>query len=218
MNKKDIKLFPIGVRHFLPNYGVVNKIIDFVSLTGETSNLQCDMLKEVIQKFNSPNKIVALCADNTNINFGGCRRLGKNKAWRKLEAELKREIIDICCRTHIIHNCLQCTVDCLPIDIECFAVKLYKYFYIYSIRVEELKNFCESAKNGYAKLLQHGNTKFLSLGPSIERILSIFDGLFPFSRKMPCHAKKYISKSLLEIPAVFRQRPSVYFRSIHWPD
>ena len=77
-NKKDIKLFPIVVRYFLPNREIVDKIIDFVFLPGETSDLQCDMLKKVIQKFNLRNKIVALCPDNTNTNFGGCRRLGKN--------------------------------------------------------------------------------------------------------------------------------------------
>ena len=81
------------------------------------------------------------------------------------------------CGAHIIHNCLQCAVDCLPIDIECFAVKVYKYFYIYSVRVEELKSFCEFAGNNYNKVSQYGNTRFLSLGPSIERIISMFDGL-----------------------------------------
>ena len=67
----------------------------------------------------------------------------------------------------------------LPIDIEYFAVKVYKYmdFYIYSVRVEELESFWEFAGNNYNKLLQHRNTKFLSLGPSIKRILSMVDGL-----------------------------------------
>ena len=80
------------------------------------------MLKEVIQKFNLRNSIVALCADNTNTNFGGCRGLGKNNVWRKLEAELEREIIGIGCGAHIIHNCLPCAVDRLSINVECFAV------------------------------------------------------------------------------------------------
>ena len=176
-NKKDFTLFPIVVRYFLPNRGIADKIIDLVSLTGEISDLHCDMLKKVIQKFNLRNKIVALYADNTSINFGGCRRLGKNNVWRKLETELGRKIIGIGCGAHIIHNCLQCAVDCLPIDIECFAVKVYKCFYIYSVRVEELKSFCEFAGNNYNKVLQHGNTRFLSLGPSIERRSSMFDGL-----------------------------------------
>ena len=54
---------------------------------------------------------------------------------------------------------------------------MYKYFYVYSFRVEELKSFCEYAGNNYTKLLQLGNTRFFSLGPSIERILGMFDGL-----------------------------------------
>jgi hypothetical protein len=77
-NKKDIKLFPIVVRYFLPNCGVQDKIIDFISLPGETCDLQCAMLNEVSDKFALQNIIVALCADNTNTNFGGCKRLGKN--------------------------------------------------------------------------------------------------------------------------------------------
>ena len=50
-------------------------------------------------------------------------------------------------------------------------MKVCKYVYI------ELKSFCEFAGNNYNKLLQDKNTRFLSLGPSIERILSMFDGL-----------------------------------------
>jgi hypothetical protein len=63
------------------------------------------------------------------------------------------------------------------------AAKVYKYFhiyiyiYIYIVRVQNLKNFCDFAGNNYAKLLEHGNTRFLSLGPSIDRILSMFDGI-----------------------------------------
>ena len=110
-DKKDIKLFPIVVRYFLPIRGIVDKIIDLVSLPGEISDLQSDMLKKVIQKFNLRNKIVALCADKTNTNFGGCRRLGKNNVWRKFEAELERKITGIGCGAHIIHNCLQCAAE-----------------------------------------------------------------------------------------------------------
>ena len=42
--KKDIKLFPIVVKYFLPNRGIVDKIIDkiMVFLHGETYDLHCD--------------------------------------------------------------------------------------------------------------------------------------------------------------------------------
>jgi hypothetical protein len=62
---------------FLSNCGVQDKIIGFISLLGEISDLQCAMLKEVSDKFALQNKIVALCADNANANFGGCKILAK---------------------------------------------------------------------------------------------------------------------------------------------
>ena len=34
------------MRYFFPNRGIVDKIIDFISLPGKTSDLQCDMLKK----------------------------------------------------------------------------------------------------------------------------------------------------------------------------
>jgi hypothetical protein len=114
--------------------------------------------------------------------------------WQKLETELKRQIIGISCGAHIIHNCLQCAVDCLPIVIECSAVKVYKYFNICTVRVE-LKNFCDFAGNNCANMLDHGNTRFLFLGPSVDRILSLLDGYHSFfflSRKMPCYVTKIV--------------------------
>ena len=108
---------------------------------------------ERIQKFNLHNKIVALCADNTNTNFGGYRRLGKNNVWRKLEAELWREIIGIGCGAHIIHHCLQCAVNCLPIDVECFAVKIYKIYRV-------------SVKFVYSKLACRPENQLLSSCPN----------------------------------------------------
>jgi hypothetical protein len=101
------------------------------------------MLKALSDKFALRDTTIALCADNMNTDFGGCKRLGENNVWRKLETELKRQITGIACGTHVIHSCLQCAVDCLPIDTECFAVKVYKYFSIYTVRVEEVKNFCD---------------------------------------------------------------------------
>jgi hypothetical protein len=89
------------------------------------------MLKEVNDKFAMQNEIVALCANNTNTSFGGCKRLGKNNVWRKLETEPKGQIVGIGYGAHI-HNCLQCAVNCSPFDVECLAMKVYKYINIYT--------------------------------------------------------------------------------------
>ncbi|XP_059807060.1 uncharacterized protein LOC132381581 [Hypanus sabinus] len=176
-NKEDQKLFPVLVRYFLPVAGVKTKIIAFTSRPGETPDLQCEFLLQLIKANNLGEKLVGLCADNTNTNFGGAKRAGRNSVWQKLQVQLGREIFSVGCGTHIVHNCLQTAADSLPLDVECFAVKIYKYFHIYTVRTEELKDFCRFVSLEYSKLLEQGSARFLSLGPALDRILLIFEGL-----------------------------------------
>jgi hypothetical protein len=70
-NHKTIKLVPVVIRYFLPNFGVKNKILEFPNLTGETSNLINFKIIDVLTKFRLKQKNVVLSADNTNTNFGG---------------------------------------------------------------------------------------------------------------------------------------------------
>lgn len=72
---------------------------------------------------------------------------------------------------------LQTAVDVLPIEVEALVVKIYKYFYIYTVRVTELKEFCDFVHIEYKNVLQHGTTRFLSLLPAIERLLLMYEGL-----------------------------------------
>jgi hypothetical protein len=81
-------------------------------------------------------------------------------------------------------------------------VKVYKYFNIYTVRVEELKNCYDFAGNNYAKLLEHENTRFLPLGPSIDRILSMFDRLrsyFLSQEKCPVMLRKLFEDPCLKL-------------------
>ena len=68
-------------------------------------------------------------------------------------------------------------MDTLPVCVESLLVKIYKFFHIYTVRVTELKNFCEFVEIEYQRILQHGNTTFLSLLPALQRILEMFEGL-----------------------------------------
>ncbi|KAM7293178.1 acetylcholinesterase, partial [Ixodes scapularis] len=69
-------------------------------------------------------------------------------------------------------------VDCLPFDMESFTVKVYKYFHIYTVSVEALKELCAFAGIEYAKLLEHGSTREdkelkaskYSMGPELFRL------------------------------------------------
>jgi hypothetical protein len=74
----------------LPHVGVKNKILEFSNLPGETSDLITSKMIDVLTKFGLKQKIVALSADNTNTNFGGLNRKGKNNVHTKLQIELKK--------------------------------------------------------------------------------------------------------------------------------
>jgi len=96
-NHKAIKLVPVVVRYFLPHVGVKNKILEFSNLPGETSDLITSKIIDVVTKFGLKQKIVALSADNTNTNFGGLNRKGKNNVHTKLQTELKKDILGLGC-------------------------------------------------------------------------------------------------------------------------
>lgn len=179
-NRKDIKLVPIVVLYFNPNSGVQVKLLDFKSVEGETSEILTNHLCSVLLQNNLNNKMVGFSGDNCNTNFGGVKIAGKNNVFHRLKNSLGQEINGIGCGAHIVHNCVQTAVDSLPIDIEALVVKIYKYFHIYTVRVTKLKSFCEYAEIEYRKLIQHGNTRLISMMPALERILQVFEGLKAF--------------------------------------
>uniref|UniRef100_A0A8C2HJN4 HAT C-terminal dimerisation domain-containing protein n=1 Tax=Cyprinus carpio TaxID=7962 RepID=A0A8C2HJN4_CYPCA len=112
-NHKDIKLFPVLVRYFKPLEGIKVKITELSSLPGETSDLQTAYISHVIEKHGLAQKIVALCVDNTNTNFGGVKRAGKGNIWRKLQIQLGRDILGIGC------NFLSCIGDSIARQYIC---------------------------------------------------------------------------------------------------
>ena len=90
------------------------------------------------------------------------KRRGQNNVFFKVKEMIERDLTGIGCAAHIVHNCLQHAVDTLPVCVESLVVKIYKFFHIYTVRVTEMKNFCEFVEIEYQRILQHGNTRFLS--------------------------------------------------------
>lgn len=176
-NHGSIKLFPVLIRYFLPYEGVKVKILEFLEQPGETSDIVVNYLREVLSCNELNKKIVAFCGDNTNCNFGGKNRKGSNNIYAKLNLSLGRQLIGIGCGAHIVHNAIKTASDCLPVDFECIVVKIYSFFYIYSIRVETLKEFCDSSDTEYQKLLGYSKTRWLALMPALGRILKMFQPL-----------------------------------------
>ena len=84
----------------------------------------------------------------------------------KVKDNVKWDLVGIGCTVYIVHNCLQLVMDTLPMCVQSL-VKIYKFFHIYPARDLELQEFCEFADVEYKQLLQHGNTRFLSLLPAL---------------------------------------------------
>lgn len=84
------------------------------------------------------------------------------------------------------HRAQYCA-DSLPLDVEATVVILYKFFYQYTERVTNLKQFsefCELAEVEFERLLSHGSTRFLRLMPAVERILNRFLPLKLYLKQM----------------------------------
>lgn len=175
-NHGSVKMFPVMVRYFLPTEGVRVKMLNFTAEEGETSEIISNLICSAIDKCKLNNKVVGFCADNAKANFGGEKRGGKNNVFYKLKSNFPH-LIGINCAAHVAHNALKHACDALPIDVEWAIVKIYAHFYLYTVRTEQLKSFCETAGVEYEKLLGYAKTRFLALGPAAKRILKVFDGL-----------------------------------------
>ena len=123
-NHKEVKLFPILVRYIDWDYGVRVKILEFKSLPGETSAIVSNYLTACLDENNLKEKVIGLCADNTNSNFGGADRRGENNVFFKLKQSLNHDLIGVGCAAHIIHNTIRTAADDFPVDIERYIYTL----------------------------------------------------------------------------------------------
>lgn len=215
-NHGSQKMFPILVRYFLPYDGVQVKILEFKELFGENSDIIVTYVVDVLREHNILPEIVAYCGDNTNCNFGGSQRKGKNNVFTKLNQITGRSLIGIGCGAHVIHNAIKCATDCLPFDIECIIVKIYSFFYIYTVREETLKQFCEAVGTEYQKLLGYSKTRWLALMPAFERVLQLYVPLknyFLSIKKCPTVLKNFFECPTSELWLFFVHSQSMTFHT-----
>ncbi|KAK8785204.1 hypothetical protein V5799_008430 [Amblyomma americanum] len=132
-NHKDLKVLPIMVRYFTAAAGVQTKLLEINTLPGETSAMVSQYIMDALEANQVTSKLVAFSADNANCNFGGAARNGKNNVFSRLQDSVDHKILGIGCAAHIVHNTVQTAADCLPLDIEAVIVKIYSYFYIYTV-------------------------------------------------------------------------------------
>jgi hypothetical protein len=124
-----------------------------------------------LSNVNATDKCVSICADNSNCNFGGASRKGVNNIFTKLKES----------PPHVIHNTIEAGTHVLPVGTEDIVSKIYSNFYLYTVRVENLKEFCELVNQEYKEILGYSKTRWLALLPADGRHLNMFLSLKYFS-------------------------------------
>lgn len=205
-NHGDIKIVPIMARYFCSSTGVSTKILEVQDVPRETATVLSDYIMDTLKKHGLSSKVVGLSADNTNSNFGGAARKGQCNVFRKLCTEFHRDLIGVGCSAHILNNAVKSACNTLPVDIEHVLMKLLGHFQHHTVRVTALQQFCEDADVEYHKVLGYCATRWLSLLPSVERVLQIYTPLkqyFLDCESCPKALKDLFSSNLSEAWLLF---------------
>ena len=127
-NHAEFKTFPIRIRYFNQG-GIHNKLLDFVHPDGERAQQILEMLLEVISNYElNMTNLVAFCADNAPVDFGGVNKAEGEDVFTKLK-ELNPNLIPLGCPSHLIHKSAQVAGERgLSVDVESIAMKITSFF------------------------------------------------------------------------------------------
>ena len=116
----------------------------------------------------------------------------------------------------------------MTINVESIIYKTYQYFCIYTVRIEELKDYyCNFVDTEDRKLLSHSVTRWLSLYPSLSRMFQMYpasQSCFTSIDKPPIALKRFYEAALGELflkhlqsfIAVFNEQVQSIERSKAW--
>ena len=190
-NHKNRKMFPVVVRYFDPLVGIQNKILDFIEQADESATGIYNLLKCSIQNNGlSLENVSSFCADNANVNYG------KHHSVMKLLNNDNGNILSANCSNHILHNGCKHASDILDIDIELIVLKLYGHFASSAKRREKLQSFFTFVDLEWSEILRHVPTRWLSLTPAVDRVLSNWEAIRSYLKSVedcPKALQKYFS-------------------------
>lgn len=137
---------------------------------------------------------------------GGLNRRGRVNVHSKVKDSLQREVIGLGRPAHIIHNAGRTALDMIPLDVEHLLTKVFGYFHIFTVQVERLKTFCDFVGQEYQSILGHSNVHWLSMLPTLERVLKMYEPLKSFfvsEEKCPVILRRMFEDPLTELWLAF---------------
>ena len=160
-NYIELKLLPTIIQYF--NWrkgGLLSKLIKFTNEANETADAIATHVKDTLKKRMLLKKCVAFPEDNCSTMLGGlrCNEQGNN-VFAKLKKILNPSLIGDGCSAHVLNNSIHYRAERMNIDIESNINKIYRYFSIYTVRTEQLKEYCKFANCECKKLLPHSKTR-----------------------------------------------------------
>lgn len=165
-NIGNIKTFPYAVQYFNETNGIEKKILEFYEDPAEGSKDIFKKLMEITKNNNlEMSQVTAYSADNASVNYGM-----HNSVFQKLKLENER-IVKANCNCHVINNCVKNALNTLSCDIENIVIKSFNEFSTSAKKTEKLKQCFDFADIEYKSLLRHVPTRWLSLLPTIDRLV-----------------------------------------------
>lgn len=133
-NHGNIKLFPIVVQYFdLSKGGIQVRILDLYEVTNEKACTIAGIIENVLKEHNLQAKLVAFSGDNTNTNFGGINRRGKENIFKLLKQTSNPNLVGVGCPAHVLHNAVHHGFDQMgTFDMDSLVLKIFNYFSIYT--------------------------------------------------------------------------------------
>lgn len=201
-NHKDLKMFPVLLRYFLPLEGVKTRLIEFNNLPGETAEMIFNMLKDAWTKWNIRGKISGFSADNAPVNFGNVERSGPLNVFARMQREFDKKIIGIGCLAHTLHNTTRNScLDNIPYDFNHILSLIHNQFKTSTKQTEALKAFCEEMDVEFKRVKSCVNTRFLAMKSSINAVLRVIGPLREYfvsspSRKVPLTVSRFFEDPL----------------------
>ena len=174
-NHNELKLLSIIVQYFDWRKGLQSKLIEFNNKANETADTIVTYVKDTLEKRMLLKNCMAFTGDNCNTVFEELWRNEQgNNVFAKLKKMLNPSLIWVGCLAHVLNNC---GAKRMNIDIENNIDKIFQYVFIYTVRAEQLKEYCEFANCEYKRLLSYSKTCWLFLFPGIPRLLEMFSPL-----------------------------------------